>query len=250
MTRTLRIATYNIHKGFSHFNRRMMVHELRDRLKLLGADVVFLQEVLGFHEGHANRYDDWPPRPQYEFLADSVWTDFAYGRNAVYDEGHHGNAILSRFPILKWENQDISAHRFENRGLLHCEMEIPGWGERLHGVCVHLGLTARGRKKQLVALKERIGELVPDGAPLIIAGDFNDWRGSANRFLVQSLELHEVFEITQGRPARSYPAGLPIFPLDRIYVRGFRVRNASVHHGHPWSKISDHAALSATLTCL
>lgn len=250
MTRTLHIATYNIHKGFSRFNRRMAVHELRDRLKILGADVVFLQEVQGRHEGHAERYENWPPRPQYEFLADSVWTDFAYGKNAVYDEGHHGNAILSRFPIVKWENQDISAHRFENRGLLHCEMEVPGWGERLHAVCVHLGLTAGGRKKQLVALKDRIEELVPADAPLVIAGDFNDWRGGASRYLVEALALHEAFETAHGRPARSYPAGLPIFSLDRIYVRGFRVRKASVHRGHPWSRISDHAALSATLVCL
>ncbi|MEE9222663.1 MAG: EEP domain-containing protein, partial [Nitrosomonadaceae bacterium] len=41
----LHIATYNIHKGFSHFNRRMMIHELRDRLRALNADVIFLQEV-------------------------------------------------------------------------------------------------------------------------------------------------------------------------------------------------------------
>src|SRR5713101_8281303 len=95
---TVDVATYNIHKGFSHFNRRMTVHELRDRLKGLGADIVFLQEVVGRNLRHARRHKDWPTEPQHEFLADHVWTDFAYGKNAVYDEGHHGNAILSRFP--------------------------------------------------------------------------------------------------------------------------------------------------------
>lgn len=245
---TLHIATYNIHKGFSHFNRRMMVHELRERLHALGADVVFLQEVVGSHARHAERYADWPAKPQYEFLADAVWADFAYGRNAVYDAGHHGNAVLSRFPILRWDNEDVSAHRFESRGLLHCELQVPGWGQRLHCVNVHLGLFSQGRSKQLAALRQRIARLVPTDAPLIIAGDFNDWRRKASEDLAHALGVREVFEAVGGRPARSFPSALPVFQLDRIYVRGFRVKHAHVHHGHAWSKISDHAALSATLS--
>jgi len=39
-----------------------------------------------------------------------------------------------------------------------------------------------------------------------------------------------------------------MFRLDRIYVRGFAVKRTEVHFGQPWSKISDHAALSAHLT--
>lgn len=244
----LRVATYNIHKGFSHFNRRMMVHELRDRLRALDADLIFLQEVLGAHERHATRYHDWPEEPQYEFLAHSVWPDFVYGRNAVYDEGHHGNAILSRFPILRWENVDVSAHRMENRGLLHCEIAVPEWPEPLHCLCVHLGLAARWRRRQVAALEGRIHHMVPDSAPLIVAGDFNDWRGTAGELLIENLNLVEVFEQTTGRPARSFPAAMPVLRLDRIYVRGFLVREALVHRGRPWSRLSDHAALSATMS--
>ena len=178
----LRLATYNIHKGFSHFNRRMMVHELRHHLRLLDVDLVFLQEVQGEHEQHAERVPNWPAEPQYEFLAHEVWQDYAYGRNAVYDHGHHGNAILSRFPIVNAENQDVSAHRFEHRGLLHCEVAL---GDvRLHCLCVHFGLYERGRRRQLSALTERVQRLVPADAPLIVAGDFNDWRNSAGRELV------------------------------------------------------------------
>ncbi len=247
MNNTLHVATYNIHKGFSHFNRRMVLHELRDGLHAMDADVVFLQEVLGTHEGHAERYQNWPRAPQYEFLADAVWSDFAYGRNAVYDEGHHGNAILSRFPIVRWENEDISAHRFERRGLLHCELEVPGWKDPLHCVNVHLGLFARGRNKQLLALRDRIQRLVPPHHPLIIAGDFNDWRIEACRFLAGALNVEEVFQLAHGKPARSFPSTLPLLHLDRIYVRGFRVQAARVLHGRPWSRISDHAALSATM---
>ena len=125
MLNTLHIATYNIHKGFSHFKRRMVVHQLRDSLRALNADIIFLQEVVGHHKGHAARFENWPGA-QHEFLADSVWADFAYGKNAVYDEGHHGNAILSRYPITRWDNVDVSAHRFESRGMLHCEIAIPG----------------------------------------------------------------------------------------------------------------------------
>src|SRR6266446_10523710 len=54
------VATYNIHKGFSHLARRMVIHELRDRLHGLSADILFLQEVQGAHRRHALRYRDWP----------------------------------------------------------------------------------------------------------------------------------------------------------------------------------------------
>jgi endonuclease/exonuclease/phosphatase family metal-dependent hydrolase len=247
MTRLLHVATHNIHKGFSHFNWRMSLHELRGKLRGLGVDIVFLQEVQGRHESHSWRYRDWPDAPQYEFLADAVWQDYAYGRNAVYDDGHHGNAVLSRYPILRWDNVDISAHHMERRGLLHCEVEVPGWDVPLHCVCVHLGLLARGRRLQLSLVRDHIERLVPSGAPLVVAGDFNDWRRDAALILAAPLALREVFENFGGHPARSFPAMLPIFRLDRIYVRGFRVVRSHVHHGLRWSRLSDHAVLTSTL---
>ena len=187
----------------------------------LDADIVFLQEVQGEHERHATRFHDWPDEPQYEFLADEVWGEFAYGRNAVYDHGHHGNAILSRFPIVAAENQDVSSHPFESRGLLHCEVKIPATRVTLHCLCVHFALVERGRRRQLHALIDRILELVPEDAPLIVAGDFNDWRNRAGHRLAHELGLVEVFRDHRGRPARSFPSRLPLFRLDRIYVRGF-----------------------------
>lgn len=241
----LTIATYNIHKGFSRFNRRMVLHELRERLCDLNADIVFLQEVLGEHSLHPERFENYPAQPQYEFLADAVWPHHAYGKNAVYDAGHHGNAILSRFPISNWDNLDISAHRFESRGMLHCEIDMPQRDVPLHCICVHLGLFKRGRGLQMSALVERIRAEVPDDAPLIIAGDFNDWRNHASRLLAQELGLQEVFESCKGKLARSFPSGLPVLQLDRIYVRGLQVRHGEVHARYPWNKISDHAALSA-----
>jgi endonuclease/exonuclease/phosphatase family metal-dependent hydrolase len=242
----LKIATYNIHKGFSHFNRRVVLHELRDRLRELDADIVFLQEVQGEHAHHAERFHNYPDGAQHEFIAEDVWPHHAYGKNSVYEAGHHGNAILSRFPILQSLNKDVSAHRFESRGLLHCEIDIAG-RFRVHCLCVHFGLFARGRREQVRALVEHVRNEIPPDAPLIIAGDFNDWRNQVSRTLADELAVHDVFHLHEGSIACSFPARLPLLRLDRIYVRGFGVLHSSVHTGGVWRRLSDHAALSAQL---
>ena len=172
----------------------------------LDADILFLQEVLGVHERHAARHRDWPAKPQHEFIADTNWREVAYGRTAINRYGHQGNAVLSRYPIATHENLDISAHPFESRGLLHCEIRLGARGPTLHCINVHLGLFERGRQWQIQALCERIRETVPMDAPLVIAGDFNDWRHKANRALVEELGVHEVFEAVRGRPARTFPS--------------------------------------------
>jgi endonuclease/exonuclease/phosphatase family metal-dependent hydrolase len=246
LTPSLHITTFNIHKGFSQFNRRMMVHELRERLRHLNPDIVFLQEVQGLHLGHAERHCNWPAGAQHEFLAEDIWQASAYGCNMIYDRGHHGNAILSRFPILHAHNQDVTHLQFEKRGLLHCRIELPD-GPPAHCVCVHLSLFGYSRRKQLAALADYLNGMDDPTAPLIIAGDFNDWSNRAGKLLEQSLGMQEVFSDQGSRPVRSFPAAMPMFRLDRIYVRGFAVQRTEVHHGLPWSKISDHAALSAHL---
>src|SRR5215210_5766860 len=126
--KSLRVVTLNIHKGLSFFNRRMVIHELREGLKKIDADIVFLQEVQGLHSRNALRFGSWPKDSQHEFLAGDVW-QHAYGQNAVYEHGHHGNAILSRYPIVSWDNHDVSNHRYEKRGLLHCRIAVP-WLEK------------------------------------------------------------------------------------------------------------------------
>ena len=243
---SLHITTYNIHKGFSQFNRSLMVHELRERLRQLNPDLIFLQEVQGLHDRHAHRHPRWPGLPQHEFLADDIWHN-AYGQNVIYDHGHHGNAILSRFPILSSRNQDVTHYRFEKRGLLHCTVQPEGWSRPLHCVCVHLSLFASSRRWQMDALARDLEELVPADAPLIIAGDFNDWRNHAQTHLAERLGVQEAFAQHKGKLPRSFPAVLPLGRLDRIYVRGFRIEHAEVHGGPGWASISDHAALSAHL---
>ena len=241
------VVTYNIHKGLSQFNKRLVLHGIKDGLKALNADVAFLQEVQGKDEKNARRHVTWPEVSQHEFLTHEG-SHCVYGMNAVYQHGHHGNAVVSRHPIPVWENIDISHHPIESRGLLHCEVHIDGWKEPLHCINVHLGLWARSRRFQLEWMVERIRAAVPKKGPLVVAGDFNDWQRKASTYLADELGLYEVFERHEGRLAKSYPAQMPLFTLDRIYVRDLNVDGVQRHTGSPWSRLSDHVALAATLS--
>ncbi|MFK3795236.1 endonuclease/exonuclease/phosphatase family protein [Pseudomonas sp. NPDC088444] len=235
----------NMHMGFGFLNRRFILPELRDAVRSVSADVVFLQEVHGEHQNHARRVKGWPTISQYEFLADSMWNDFAYGRNAVYPHGHHGNALLSKYPIVRHENLDISILGTEQRGLLHCVLDVPRFGE-VHVICVHLGLKEVHRQQQLALLADRVMTL-PSDAPVIIAGDFNDWRLKADDVL-GATGLREVFVDAFGAPAKSFPARFPLLRLDRIYVRNARAVAPKVLSNRPWSHLSDHAPLAVEVT--
>lgn len=239
----LTVLTVNIHKGFTALNRRFILPELREAARSVGADMVFLQEIHGTHERHPLRYSDWPNMPQYEFLADSIWPQYAYGRNAVYPDGDHGNALLSKFQIVRYDNIDISQSGHESRGLLHCVMRLPGQDKELHAICVHLGLQEKHRQQQLLLIAKRVAE-IPADAPLIVAGDFNDWRQRAD---LSHCGLREVFTEAHGKPPRTFPARLPLLRLDRIYVRNVKVHSPQVLNSRPWSHLSDHAPLSVEI---
>src|SRR3989338_7858403 len=189
----LRIVSYNIHKGFSPGNADFVLAGIKEAIRATDADIVFLQEVLGQHDEHASRVPDWPLVSQFEYLADQIWPHYAYGKNAVYEEGHHGNAILSRYPILRWENEDVSLTKYEKRGLLHACVEIPDSKRQIDLVCLHLNLLQHHRKEQIDRLVSRLRRVAPEGSPLVIAGDFNDWRELASTSLIQELGVKEVF---------------------------------------------------------
>ncbi len=245
---TLKILTVNTHKGFTFFNRRFILHELRDAIRATQADIVFLQEVLGSHEVHALRLAAWPAVSQYEFLADSIWDDFAYGRNAVYPHGHHGNALLSKFPIAHYDNLDISVGKHEKRGMLHCILRPPHLERDIHVVCVHLGLHERHRSSQLARLCSLLKDEIPPGAPLVVAGDFNDWRLRGQKTLMRSSGLKEVFAECHGQVSRTFPARFPLLRLDRIYVRNMAHFRPVALASRPWMHLSDHAPLAAEVT--
>lgn len=244
----LPILTYNIHKGFS-LDRRFVLRAIKEAIRTTHAELVFLQEVIGENSKHSQKLPDWPVEPQLEYLADTLWPHFAYGKNAVYTEGHHGNAILSRRPFIGFENIDISNNRFERRGLLHAVIEKPSTrvSHDLHVICVHLDLFEKGRSKQYERIVKRIHEHVPDECPLIIAGDFNDWRENASPILEKELGVYEVYQALHGKHAKSFPAWFPFLPLDRIYVRGLKSVSATCFTEPPWSQLSDHGAIMATL---
>ena len=244
---SIKVLTVNIHKGFTVFNRKFMLHELRDAVRSVGADVVFLQEVTGIHARNERRVANYPSTPHYEFLADSSWTQFAYGRNAVYPNGHHGNAVLSKFPIVSFENRDVSLNGTERRGLLHCVLRIPERDAPIHVICVHLGLAESHRLKQLHMLCNMVRQDIPASAAVIVAGDFNDWRLRAHAVLAKGASLHEVFVLAHGKAARTFPARFPTLALDRIYVRNAIGHVPVVLPIKPWSHLSDHAPLAAEI---
>ena len=244
---SFKVLTVNIHKGFTFFNRKFVLSELRDAVRTVGADLVFLQEVAGSHLKHAQKFDNYTDQPHYEYLADSIWPQFAYGQNAVYTNGHHGNALLSKFPIVRFENRDISISGPERRGMLHCELKLPGQSRNVHAVCVHLGLVESHRTQQIKLLCDLVRKEIPNRAPVVVAGDFNDWRRRAHAQMARGANLHEVFVQATGHAARTFPARLPLLQLDRIYVRNAVGHAPIVLPSQPWSHLSDHAPLAAEI---
>ena len=244
----LSILSYNIHKGFTTGNFRFVLSQIREAIRSVGTDLVFLQEVLGEHSVHRTVIKEFPKEPQFEFLADEIWSHFAYGKNAVYDEGHHGNAILSKFPIKHWENIDITSSRFARRGLLHTTLEIPELSTQLHALCLHLDLFKNNRLEQVEKLMDRIRKEIPKDEPIVIGGDFNDWSQDVSSLLEKGLGVREAFVSKTGRHAKSFPSQLPTLRLDRIYTRGLEIQKVKVLQGEPWNRLSDHAALYATFT--
>lgn len=208
----LRVLTVNIHKSFGALGRRFVLHDLREAVRAVNADLVFLPELQGVDSRHSARVAEWPPEPHYEFLAATLWPQFAYGRNAVYPSGHHGNAVLSRYPIVDHQNHDVSIGTHEARGLLHCKLCVPGIDGLIHAVCVHLSLFESHRRQQTWRLCKLVND-TPEASPVLLAGDFNDWRNLAHR-----------------------------------HVRNARAHNPLRLPAMPWARLSNHAPLAAEIT--
>lgn len=237
-----KILTLNIHKGYSMSNKHFTLERIKHCLKQSNSNIVFLQEVIGDNEKQKDAIPNWSDNNQFEFLADSIWDHFAYGKNAIYQHGHHGNAILSELPFSQLHNIDVSTMRFSQRGILHGTLE-----NGIHLLCVHLGLFASERLSQVRQLISYVNENIQPSEPLIIAGDLNDWRRKAHKQLHEELELTEVYHAQHGRVADTFPAMFPMLSMDRIYVRGFKVCSADVMTHKDWRSISDHCALTADL---
>jgi len=247
---TLRVATYNIHKGVRGVGprKRLEIHNLGLGIEAIDADLVFLQEVRLFNRRDERQFErtwfGWPEGGQAEYLAPDGY-EVAYRTNAVTRHGEHGNALLSRWPLGDVGHHDVSDHRFEQRGLLHVPVQ---WnGRRLHAVVVHFGLAHRSRVRQVQRLADFIAAQVPAGEPLVVAGDFNDW-GERLDPSMQDLGLSRALANGRREAQRpTFPSRVPVFAMDRIYTRALTCRSTAVPRGTAWARMSDHLPLIAEL---
>ena len=235
----LRVATYNIHKGVQGIGpiRRLEIHNLGHAVEQLDADIVCLQEVRKVHRREAQYFAHWPEVPQADFLAPEGYTA-VYRTNARTKHGEHGNAMLSRWPVVSHQHEDMSDHRFEQRGLLHSEVTVDGVS--VHVVVVHLGLIKASRVRQLAQLVRFIEREVPASAAVIVAGDFNDWGAT-----VRGALAHAGLLAFDGDRLPTFPSRMPVLQLDHVYARGLKPLGLQVPHGRIWARMSDHLPLIA-----
>lgn len=235
----VRVATYNIHKGVQGIGpiRRLEIHNLGHAVEQLDADIVCLQEVRKMHRREAEFFPHWPELPQADYLAPEGYTA-VYRTNAHTRHGEHGNAMLARWPVVSHQHEDMSDHRFEQRGLLHSEVLVHGVA--VHVIVVHLGLIKASRVRQLVQLQQYMAREIPPQAAVVVAGDFNDWGATVQRPLAAA----GLAAFTQQKVA-TFPSRLPVVQLDHVYARGLTPTSLQVPRGRIWGRMSDHLPLIA-----
>ena len=146
--------------------------------------------------------------------------------------------MLSRWPVLTHQHEDMSDHRFEQRGLLHAEVAVDG--HSVHVVVVHLGLIRASRVRQLAQLAQFIAREIPAQAPLLVAGDFNDWGALLSRPLA-TVGLRSC----TAKQMPTFPSRLPLVQFDHVYARGLTPVTQHVPRGRIWWRMSDHLPLIA-----
>lgn len=215
----LKILTYNIHRAIG-VDRRFRLDRVAEIIAHHAPDIALLQEV-----------DDGAPRSDHLNLAVelAVALDFphvAVGHNVRLRRGRYGNATLSRLPIVRERNIDLTFGGRKPRGCQHTtiRVESPRADARdLDVFNLHLGLSARERSWQL-GLLARSAEFsqLAGHAPCIVGGDFNDWRNLLHAALLGVLEFRCATErgTHDHRCIRTYPSFSPAGGLDRVYVRG------------------------------
>lgn len=207
-----RLVTYNIHKGIGGVDRRYRLGRIIETLKRYDPDIVLLQEV-----------DDGVARSlhhrQAELLGDALnMSHYAYQRNVQLKEGHYGNAILSRHALAVVGNVDLTLPLKKRRRALvvHCHLRVDGRWRSLLIANVHLGLAGMERQIQLRRLlAHRYVAQSHQRSPLLIGGDFNDVWGTLGKRVMLPAGFRSA-----GKKIRTFPAAMPLRPLDRIFYRG------------------------------
>ena len=230
----LTLASYNIHSGIGT-DGRFDLHRVGEVLREINADIIALQEV-GDFRGKTSRED------QPEHLADLLGLHMAFGPNVVRQGRRYGNAVLTRLPILKSKNYDLSVERREPRGALRCDLDL-GEGRQLHIFCLHLGLSLGERRRQEGLLLS--ADILRDAVrkdPVVVCGDFNYWGNKPVPALVRQAIHDAALEL--GMASRTYPSRLPLLRLDRIFVdSGVRPLTIRPHRSALAAVASDHLPL-------
>jgi endonuclease/exonuclease/phosphatase family metal-dependent hydrolase len=208
----LRVLSYNIHRAIG-VDRRFRPDRIARVIAHHDPDVALLQEV-----------DEGAPRSRELDLARELaerlgYPHFAVGHNVSLRRGRYGNATLSRFPIARERNIDLSIRTRKRRGCQHTRIELAP-GLALEAFNLHLGLSAQERRRQLgVLLRSKEMRRVTAATPCVVGGDFNDWRSLLRRPMLGA-GFDSATERPRGPAVRTYPAFSPQGGLDRIYYRG------------------------------
>jgi endonuclease/exonuclease/phosphatase family metal-dependent hydrolase len=214
----LRVVTYNIHRAIG-VDRRFRPARIVEILRHHDADVILLQEV-----------DEGAPRSREmdlgRMLAGAL--DYPYvavGHNVSLRKGRYGNATLSRFPILRERNIDLTIGQRKRRGCQHTSLLPSPDRPVLEVFNLHLGLSARERAQQveLLVRSSEFAAMALEG-PCLVGGDFNDWRSLLRPVFTEGLGFHCATDRRSGAhlPITTYPAFSPRGGLDRVYYRGLR----------------------------
>jgi len=216
----LRLLSYNIHRAIG-VDRRFRPERVASIIAYYRPDVVMLQEV-----------DEGVPRSREmdlgRDLAETLgYEHYAIGHNVTLRKGRYGNATLSRWPILRERNIDLTVGIRKRRGCQHTRIDVrPTHGKkrRLEIFNAHLGLSAREREKQLgLLVRSREFRSLPYDVACAVGGDFNDWRSLLHPILVDMLGFRSATGgsgTRRDKPIHTFPSFFPQGALDRLYFRG------------------------------
>lgn len=214
--RPLRVMTYNIHRAIG-VDRRFRPQRIVSVIEHHDPDIVLLQEV-DDDARRSGRFD--LGREMAEALE---YPHHSVGHNVSlrWRPGRYGNAILSRFELEDCINFDLTIGRRKGRGCQIARIPIEGADEPLHVLNLHLGLSARERRMQVDRLLESDEfQSIPVGAPVILGGDFNDWRGRLPELMKEG-GFERLTPNGSGPDALlTYPSFSPRGALDALYRRG------------------------------
>jgi len=184
------------------------------------ADMVLLQEV-----------DVGVPRSRNLDLAKEMaeaagYPHYVTGLNVKLSQGKYGNATLSKFPISKSRNIDLTIGPRKARGCLHSTILVSNsidFEAQVEVFNLHLGLSTQERVRQIGVLihSEEFNSMAPE-TPCLVGGDLNDWRTLLAPIFTDILNFQCATNRSGGYhdPYLTYPSFSPTGGLDKIFYRG------------------------------